>query len=67
MPRSKKQGDLAYGYRVQYSKRGEHLLSHILCWRKKQEGPPPEWDQRELDAQIVRGRLFKSGRMIDSF
>src|SRR6266699_2574807 len=65
MQHRRKQGDLAYG--VQYRKQGEHLLSHILCWRKKKEGAPPEWEQLKKDAQIVRDRLFKSGRMIDSF
>ena len=67
MPRKKKPGELAYSYRVQYTRQGDHVLSHILCWRKKKEGAPPEWEQLKKDAQIVRDRLFKSGRMIDSF
>ena len=67
MPRKKKPGQLASSYRVQYTRQGEHLLCHILCWRKKKEGPPPEWDHLKKDPQIVRGRLFKSGRKIDSF
>jgi hypothetical protein len=67
MPRRKKPGDLAYGYLLQYKKQGDHLLSHLRCWREKKDGLPPEWYQLKQNPQIVRGRLFKSGRMIDSF
>jgi hypothetical protein len=67
VPRTKKPGDLAYGYRMQYRKQGDYLLSHILCWRKKKEGPPPEWDHLKKNPQMAWGRLFKRGRLIDSF
>lgn len=67
MPRRKKPGDLAYGYRLQYCKQGEHLLSETRAWRKKKDGLPPEWDQIKQNPQMVRGRLFKSGRLIDRF
>jgi hypothetical protein len=67
MPRTKKLGDLAYGYRLQYRKQGDHLLSQSTCWRKKKEGPPPEWDHLKQNPQIVCGRLFKRGRLIDLF
>ena len=67
MPRRKKPGDLAYGYRLQYKKQGEQALSQSMYWRKKKDGLPPEWDHLKKNPQIVRGRLFRSGRMIDSF
>ena len=67
MSRYKKAGDLAYGYRLQYRKQGDHLLSHVVYWRRKKDGPPPEWDQVKKDPQMVWGRLFKRGRIIDSF
>jgi len=67
MLRRKKPGDLAYGYRLQYCKQGEHRLSETRSWRKKKDGLPPEWDQIKQNPQIVRGRLFKSGRLIDTF
>ena len=35
MPRRKKQGDLAYGYRLQYKKQGEYSFSQTTCWRRK--------------------------------
>ena len=67
MPRREKQGDLAYGYRLQYKKQGEYAFSQTTCWRRKKDGPPPEWENLKKSFQIVRGRLFRSGRMIDSF
>jgi hypothetical protein len=67
MPRTKRPGELAYGYRLQYRKQGDHLLSQSTCWRKKTEGLPPEWNQLKQNPQIVRGRLYKRDRMIDSF
>jgi len=66
LPR-KKQGELLYGYRIQYARRGEYVLSEFFRWRKKKDGPPPEWDQLKKNEQMSRGRLFKRGRMIDSF
>ncbi len=67
MPRTKKPGELAYGYHMQYRKQGDHLLCQRTCWREKTEGLPPEWDQIKKNPQIVRGRLFRRGRIIDSF
>jgi hypothetical protein len=67
MSRTKKPGELAYGYHMQYRKQGDHLLCQSICWRKKKEGLPPEWDQIKQNPQIVRGRLYKRGRMIDAF
>ncbi len=67
MPRKKKPGDLTYGYRLQYKKQGASTFSQITCWRKKKDGPPPEWDHLKKNEQMIRGRLFKSGRLVDSF
>jgi hypothetical protein len=67
MPRRKKQGDPAYGYRLQYKKQGEYTFSQTTYWRRKKDGPPPEWEKLKRSSQIVRGRLFRSGRMIDAF
>ena len=41
------------------------LSNHLLAEEK--DGPPPEWENLKKSSQIVRGRLFRSGRMIDSF
>ncbi len=67
MPRNQKPGDLAYGYRVQYKKQGEHLFSTLTFWRRKKDGLPPEWGHLKQNPQVVRGRLFKHRRLIDSF
>jgi hypothetical protein len=67
MQRGKKPGELAYGYRIQYAKRGHYASSQLFCWRKKKDGLPPEWEQLKQNEQVSRGRLFKRGRMIDSF
>lgn len=67
MQQKSKRGRAARGYRIDFASKHDpyHYQKLPIIWRLEQDGIPPIWQHLKDDPNVVKARLFKSGRQID--